>query len=1144
MIKKRLIRLLGSSVRYIVLQVLFQWMSLLCQIGWIFLAAGLFEHQIMDHQPVRSDRIALAGVLFLIRILLDRLSANASGNASSNVKKTLREKIYLKLLRLGFSYREHVSTSSVVQMAVEGVDQLETYFGKYLAQFFYSMLAPLTLYIVLSFVNRKAALVLLLSVPLIPISIVLVQKFAGRLLKRYWGVYTSLGDHFLENLQGLTTLKIYGADQLKADQMDREAEHFRRITMRVLTMQLNSTSVMDIMAYGGAAAGMIVILSEYAKGNVTLAGALTVVLLSSDFFIPLRLLGSFFHVAMNGMAASDRIFELLDLPEPDEKTGVLDDSPVGFEMEHVSFSYEPERPILSDVHLNIQPHSFVGLVGLSGSGKSTIASLLCGHNQSYKGSVRIQGKSIRDIKESELVRTITYIGNESYLFKGTVESILRMARPDASKERMIHVLREVSLWGFLEKQGGLQFLLQERGSNLSGGQRQRLALARAILKDTPVYLFDEATSNIDLESEELIMKLIHRMAKEKTVILISHRLANVVNADQILYLSDGQIKERGTHAELISRQGEYATLYNRQKDLEAVSNADSIAAMKIPEQDYVPEVQAEPDISRRSGWKIMGSLIGLVRPLLPLMVTAVLLGVIGFLCAGYLIIGGASALMDRTVFGLSVTGSLLLVPAVMRGVLHYGEQYCNHFIAFKLLALIRHHVFDRMRKLAPAKIEGKDRGNLVAVITSDIELLEVFYAHTISPIFIALITSLFMVCWIARISWAGALIAITGYVLVGIVIPLYMGKKGGRTGSEYRQRTGALNSFVLENLRGLNEIMQFGADRSRLDQLNEQSDRFSLLQKQLVKLDGEQRSWTNLVIQLCSLGIILAVIAADLPKGADESGLIVACVALFSSFGPVVALANLSTNLNQTLASGERVLRILEERPQVEEVRNGIVLNGFSSLAADDVCFSYGAEQILRGISLTVMPGEIIGIHGSSGSGKSTFLKLLMRFWDPVSGSIQMNGYPLADIDTSSLRHAESYMTQETMLFDDTIANNIAIAKPGASPEEIEGAARKASLHDFVMRLPQKYDTGVGELGSSLSAGERQRIGLARAFLHDSPVLLLDEPTSSLDALNEGIILKSLLSDAEDRTVLLVSHRLSTMSICDRVMEMNEGRTS
>ena len=571
MIKTRLVGLLSHAKKYIVYTILWQWAALLSQVLAVFTIAELLERVVYRAVtvPVIERTILILVLVVIIRFVCERMGARSSYLACVDVKRILREKIYDKMLKLGASYSEQVSSSEVVQVSTEGVEQLETYFGKYLPQLFYSLIAPLTLFLILCRVSVKASVILLICVPLIPISIVVVQKIAKRLLNNYWSIYTGLGDSFLENLQGLTTLKIYQADQQKADEMDVESQNFRRITMKVLTMQLNSTSVMDIVAYGGAAIGMAVAVSEFLKGNISVSGTLCIVLLASEFFLPLRLLGSFFHIAMNGMAASDKIFKILDLPEPQAGEKTLPDRALDVTLKDVHFSYEEDREILKGINLNLPAGSFVSLVGESGCGKSTIAGILAAKNRGYNGEITIGGVPLNEVNETNLMQRVVLVRHNSYLFKGTVEENLKMAKPDATKEEMEAVLQKVNLLGFLQTQDGLQTQLLEKASNLSGGQCQRLVIARALLRtDSAVYIFDEAASNIDVESEELIMNVIHELAKTKTVLLISHRLANVVKSDKIYFLKDGEIKESGKHDELMSQNGAYRHLYESQMALE------------------------------------------------------------------------------------------------------------------------------------------------------------------------------------------------------------------------------------------------------------------------------------------------------------------------------------------------------------------------------------------------------------------------------------------------------------------------------------------------------------------------------------------------------------------------------------------------
>jgi len=572
MINKRLILTIGKSKKYIAGNVAVQWLSMLFNIVMIFSIANLLgklaENSFKSGDVIFTACAAVCAVT--VRFVCSRLQARFSFLASKSVKKTLREMIYKKLLRLGSGYTESTSTAEAVQVSVEGVDQLETYFGSYLPQFFYSMTAPLTLFAVLSFVSIKAAAVLLICVPLIPVVIVIIQKIAKRLLSKYWGQYTQLGDTFLENLQGLTTLKIYQADEYKNRKMNEESEKFRKITMKVLTMQLNSITIMDLVAYGGAALGLIMAASEFNAGAIGFAGCFAIILLSADFFIPMRQLGSFFHVAMNGMAASDKIFRLIDLPEPEPKTAEISPEKCGIIIENLRYSYEENREVLHGVDIEIPEKSFVSIVGESGCGKSTIAAVLMGRNRGYNGSVKIGAAELSEISEESLMRNVTYISHNSYLFKGTVRDNLLMGNPNADDNALWAVLERTNLADFLRSENGLDTALSENAANLSGGQRQRLALARSLLHDSPIYIFDEATSNVDSDSENEIMKQITRLRETKTVILISHRLANCVNSDIIYAMENGSVTERGTHSELLENNAAYAALWNAQRRLETL----------------------------------------------------------------------------------------------------------------------------------------------------------------------------------------------------------------------------------------------------------------------------------------------------------------------------------------------------------------------------------------------------------------------------------------------------------------------------------------------------------------------------------------------------------------------------------------------
>ncbi len=1168
MMSKKLLGLAPGSMRYILACVMWKWIGLFANIALIWGVSLVLSAVVEGGAIPISQAAILCAVSCIAKIISSKLSETESFKASSDVKRLIRKQIYEKVLRLGLAYQETSSTAEIVQVAVEGVEQLESYFGRYLPQLFYSVLAPLTLFFVILPFCWPAAVVLLLCVPLIPITIMLVQKIARKVLGEYWNQYTELGDTFLENLQGLTTLKIYQADAARHKKMNDEAEAFRQVTMRVLRMQLNSIVIMDVIALGGAVAGVGVALYAVMGGTLSLFGFLLIALLSADFFVPMRQLGSYFHVAMNGVAASEKIFKLIELPEPKGKTATVDPD-ASYTLSDVRFSYDGEREVLHGVSLEIPTHGMTAIVGESGSGKSTIGQLLTGAYDTYQGSIKLGTHEVRDIAPESLAKAVTCVRVGSYLFSGTVRDNLAMAKPDATDEEMWAVLERAALADYLRGEDGLDTKLERQGENLSGGQRQRLALARALLHDSPIYLFDEATSNIDIESEAHIMDAVAELAKTKSVIIISHRLANVVPADHIYVIKAGSIVGAGKHTELLGDCPTYRTLWDQQQELESyrehpvveatVAQEDTAesAAAEIASSsgvnDAVSQVKAAGATSEHTAahkpgnFALMWRMLGLAKPMAGIIVLAIVLGVLGFCCATAVSVLSARAGLVALggPFPLTVAGCIvvLAILAVARGVLHYFEQLCNHFIAFKLLASVRDRVFGALRRLCPAKLAGADRGNLISTITSDVELLEVFYAHTISPICIAFITSIIMVVFVGTIHPLFGLVSALAYVVVGLIVPIVISKTTGDAGAQTRAQSGHLSSFVLDSLRGITEISQYNAGARQGKQLDAESR----------KLIGAQRVISNkaangtAVVQVLILAFSLLQLALGvqlyLAGTVTPAGVLVSTVTLFSSFGPVVALANLGTTLQGTLASGARVLEILDEKPLVEENETGadIVFDGAS---VDHVGFSYGDERVLNNVNMTIPEGKIVGISGKSGSGKSTLCRLLMRFWDVDEGSISLAGVDVRKIRTASLRAAEALVEQDTYLFHDSIRDNLLIAKPDATDDELWAACHAASVDNFIKTLPHGLDTLVGELGDTLSGGERQRLGLARAFLHDAPFLLLDEPTSNLDSLNEGAILKSLSDERGKRTIVLISHRPSTMGIADEVFQMNRGRVS
>lgn len=1172
MFDKRLLALVDGSGRMIAAIVGLKWIALVANIV-VFVSLGLFIQQTLAQAYVipsaASDALAglgLSGQTLLllcaasiaVRVATSVAAQRVSAEVSGKAKKLIRGKVYDKLVKMGPSYTERIASSQAVQMGVEGVEQLEVYFGSYLPQFFYALLAPLTLFVFLAPFSFSAALVLLVCVPLIPASIVMFQKMAKRVMRSYWGSYLNLGGSFLENIQGLTTLKIYQADEARHELMNEQAEGFRRATMRVLRLQLNSITIMDVLAYGGAAVGICLALHQFLNGNLSFAAAFAVVFLSAEFFLPMRALGSLFHTAMNGMAAADRMFDLLDMEESEEGGRSLAGRTPRIRCEKLSYSYDGIHKVLDDVDFCVEAGQLVAVVGESGSGKSTFAGVLAGRNARFEGDVQVCDVPLQEADRASLAQTLTSVGFDGVLFKGTLRENLLMGDPHASDEEAKRVLAEVGAWDFVRAKGGLDMRVAEGASNLSGGQRQRICLARALLHDAEIYVFDEVTSSIDAQSEAVILRAIYDLAERgKTVVMISHRLSSVEQADAIYVMQDGCVVQRGSHAQLMEEGGVYRRMVEQQRELERFAQDKGVGDVPFcddapvrRELDCEAPVRREPNLEAcdsspsaakgnargMSALGIVSRMIGLIAPLAPFMALAVLLGVAGFVASMLGTVIGAWSM------GLAFVGADAAFPALaagiaiaslLRGPLHYGEQICNHYIAFKLLALIRDKVFAALRRLAPAKLEGRDKGDLMSLVTADIELLEVFYAHTVSPVLIAAAMAVGMAVALGLQSLWFAVLTVVLYGAIALVVPFAGSRLCSRLGREQRDSVGSMNAFMLESLRGVNETIQYGCQASRAEMLDERMDALHAISVKLRMRSAVSDALTDVLViggdVACAL-IGCALLAAG---AIDAPQFMIAQALVMSGFGPFIAVSRLGTTLQQTLASGERVIELVDEVPQTEEVRDGVVLKGFDGAQTNNVTFGYGEKPVFENVTMRVAPGSVVQICGRSGTGKSTLCKLLMRFWDPKQGFVAINGQDVKLVNTSSLRATQSYMTQDTHLFAGTLRDNIALVKPDATDEEILEACREADIDELIARLPDGLDAQAGELGSALSGGERQRIGLARVFLHDAPFVLLDEPTSNLDSLSEAQVLKALHRHREGKTMVLVSHRASTSSLAD-----------
>lgn len=1247
-------------------------------------------------------------VCAVLRFLMMRAAAYFGAEAAERVKLALRGQLFNKMLAIGPSYSQHISTADVVQSAGEGIEQIQSFFELFLPQLFYAILAPVTLFFIVAPINMPTAVTLLVCAPLIVLIVGMVAMRAARVFKKYWGKYTDMGSVFLDNVQGLETLKTFDADAHAAKKMSEQAEQFRVMTMNVLQIQLRSLTAMDVVAYGGAAAGVGVAIWQYASGAaLPLAGVLLIVLLSADFFIPLRQLGSFFHVAMNGMTSTKRIFALLDTPIPahgmqgmpefgasdngadvcfddvsfryaDVAAGAAADAETGEtgEKSGVVGAGKTGMPkdddgsvvALHGVSFTARRGQVTAIVGPSGSGKSTAVELLAGNLSGYEGCMWLrpgnignnptQRYQIADLSIESLTREIAIVAAQSHLFAGTLRDNLLMAKPDATENELWQALEAAHIDEFVRAQSQeLDLTIEQGASNLSGGQKQRIAIARALLRESAVYIFDEATSSVDVESETLILQTIRALAdRGKTVIMVTHRMANAADADHVVVFEWGLVAEQGTHAELMRANGTYAKLFQAQQTVENVglrNNAthSTSASHALKASDSAESVtqraemgfqvsdsaetdnqltkntaqlsdspksvtqraettsrmsdSAESDAKAMPTARVIARLLKEVGPQRKYMIVACVCGTLGHLAATFLPVFGiaaAFAAVGSPVWNLSVPAALaaMAVCALIRGGMRYAEQFMNHNVAFRLLALFRAKAFAALRRLAPAKLAGKGKGDLIALVTTDVELLEIFFAHTISPIVIAVVTTVVYTLALLTLSAPLAVTLVIAHLTVGVILPKLFASAVRGVGPKLREESAALDDEMLDDMRGIGEIIRFGQGDARLASITRRT--LSLWGKRL-RLSAKNGDFAGLGAVLVMLFTAIAAFlvmtlctvvstAADMPEGpiwmgsADSNApaLVAAFVLLVSSFGPTLALSALPANLTQTFASARRLFALMDEVPAV--VEQGAERPEYQGMTMRDVTFGYGSgarisgertpngrseyatgmsparsaeaqssgeqgagiasQPVLDHVSLDVSRQGILGIQGPSGRGKSTMLKLLMRFWDPDSGTISLSNIPLPQVDAGWRRRVQTMMGQETYLFDGTIRENLAIAcdsfdsAASAIPDSVlREALAKASALELVDALPNGLDTQVGELGGRLSEGEKQRIGLARMFLRDADLVLFDEPTSRLDAYNESVILGSINDLAErGSAVVLVSHRDSTMRIADRILRM------
>ncbi|WEV58661.1 ATP-binding cassette domain-containing protein [Bifidobacterium sp. ESL0728] len=1330
MFDRRLFTLVPRSGAFVAAKVLSLWVSLLADIGFAFIAVGLLgnlfpvltsandhvkpailKKLLKDFQAVPqgySAFIFALVVVAIIKYLAIRASHFFGTEASERVKIALRERLYDKMLDLGPTYSEHVKTADVVQSLGEGVDHIQSFFETYLPQLIFAVLAPLTLFVAILPLNAPTAGLLLVCVPIIVAIVWWVSVATTRAFGKYWETYTDMGATFLDNVQGLETLKTFDADEAAASRMDRKSEGFRKTSMKVLHLELRARLALDLVSYGATAGAIAIVIWQVASGHLKLPAALVAILLSVSFFVPLRKLSSCSDTAMNGLASIKRIYAMLDVPAIGDGQSAL---PQGVEdcsitFRNVDYTYKPIDPAvdkavsdnkgvvdndtaakntagrgkkndstghkaLEGVSFTARANGFTAIVGVSGSGKSTIGALIAGTRNDYQGSIRLGYRvlgsvgscELHSLKNRSLCDAVTMVDSRSHLFTGSLRENLLMAKPDATANEMWLALEGAHIDDFVYSQPQrLDMRIEPEADNLSGGQRQRLAIARALLRDSPIYVFDEATSSVDAESEQLIDVAIRDLARTRTVIVITHRLTQARDASNIVVLDSGRVVETGTHDELMESRGRYATMFATQASIEHVSHRNSWGSAYARPQSANPKVRRPfdfalldyqghddfDDYGRRSGArdaeqskvdtrqvrhlsasdstgkpmkgklkkteaarahtplakamansasatagsrhsdgtrshepakrrdetdaildvanrphgenKEMGTfhltlrLLGCVGRLTPFIVGACLCGTIARLAETFLPVFGVLALMailGHPVWNVSIAFALVavVVCAIAKSLMHYAEEYMNHEMSFRVVSLFRSKAFEALRRLAPAKLAGRGKGGLTTLVTSDVELLETFFAHAISPVIIAVTTSVvFAVALFTLDPWF-ALLLIVAHLFVGLVLPrLYAGNVRG-IGARIRSDSGKLGDRLVDDMHGMDEIIRFNQGRRRLADIIAEDKNLWLFESRLSRKDGVfggLGAVSVVVATFIAVRIMFGIVQAD---SVSMAMCVVAVMLVFSSFGPTLALSDLPGSLNQPLAAARRMFALFDETPAVQET--GKDKPKFETVSLKDVTFGYplssagstsvpASALVLKDFDFTTLHSGILGVQGPSGHGKSTILKLMMRYWDPQVGSVEFSGEPLPKVEAHYRRRVETMMDQDTYLFDGTIRDNLLVADPHAKDSDMHQALQRASIDNVINALPDGLDTQVGELGSRLSEGERQRISLARIFLTGASLVLFDEPTSRVDALNESVILHSINTLANERpvSIVLVSHRASTMQIADRVITL------
>lgn len=1158
MFDKRLWQAAKQSRLWLILAVLFSGLGGLATILQAYLVSQTVNEVFLQN---RSLNDVLLGLIWLFVVIGIRAGFSwgreiAANRIAIDVQLDLRARLVEHVLALGPLKAIHEQTGEITAVLTEGIDSLEKYFSEYLPQVFIAILVPLLILIVIFPLDWISGLILLFTAPLIPFFMVLIGRYAEQLTQKQWDLLSRMSAHFLDILQGLTTLKILGQSKAQAKNIEKITDRYRKVTMGVLQVAFLSALVLELLSMLSIAIIAVSIGLRLMVGGMAFSTALFILILAPEFYLPLRLLGQRFHAGMDGTSAAKRIFNLLDEPlpttainEPSTSTDKAFILPATIKFDQVGVTYQSrEQAALNDLSLTFTPGKTLALVGASGAGKSTLASLLLRFIEPNEGRIFVNGESLASIETAVWREQITWVPQQPYLFRGSIAANIRLGKPNATDSELVAATKQAQLHEFIQTlPQGYDTPIGDRGAQLSGGQAQRIALARAFLKDTPFIILDEPTSQLDSETESALQDAIQTQFSDRMLLVIAHRLETVRQADEILVLENGRLVERGTHTELIKENGRYTNLISEQRVI-ANYQSEFTSIEKQPSSTNIEDRQNTANkkpISSRKTIQRLSHFIFLYKKWIAL---SVLLGTIAIgsgvalLATSAYLISRAAQLPEISALSVAIVGVRFF--GLARGVFRYLERLVSHNVTFKILARLRVWFFEALEPLAPARLQQYGSGDLLSRIVSDVDTLENFYIRAINPPLVALMVGAVFIIFMAVFQPLLAIIVLVFLLIAGMGLPIFIRQMSKKSGQARVRIGGELKMALVDTIQGLADLEAFNAAESRLQQINQKSSSLAFHQKKMARITGMQSSFMELftfVAMWCVLLAAIPLIHQNQMDGVYLATAVLATVAIFEAVQPLPAAAQY---LDQSLAAARRLFAIVDIEPEVKPPTQPIPLPESCDIQLEEVGFRYETAVLstLSQVNLNLHQGKKIGIIGQSGSGKSTLINLLLRFWDWDEGKIMLNGHSLRDYDPNAVRECFSIVSQKAYLFNTTIYENLRLANPLANQERIHTAARMAKVHEFITNLPDGYQTQVGSLGRQLSGGEQRRLAIAQAILKNAPILILDEATANLDLTTEKQVMETMLSLAKERSLLLVTHRPVGLDQMDEVWRIENGR--